>query len=156
LNSNGNREREINERGKYTRYEFDKQNRLTFGYQQFEAREIKTEYQYENNGNRTHVTDARNNDTETKYDEWNRPYKVIDPENYETTTEYEGNGNQVKLTDGNGHERTWQRDQRGLVLTAADAGFFLTNNNPFPIHWPPESKFLSFTILRFSIPRIIT
>ena len=32
MNSNGNREREINERGKYTRYEYDKQNRLTFGY----------------------------------------------------------------------------------------------------------------------------
>jgi len=123
----GNLAREINERNKYTRYEYDKQNRLIYSYQQFEDREIKTGYAYDANGNRTHTVDARNNDTEVKYDEWNRAYQLIDPDNYATTTEFDGSGNPVKLVDGNRHERTWQRDRRGLVLTAVDAENHLTD-----------------------------
>lgn len=118
---NGNLAREINEHGKSTRYEYDKQNRRIYTYQQFEDREIATEFRYDANGNRTHLIDARLNHTQTQYDEWNRAYRVIDPDNYGTTTELDGGGNPVKAIDGNGHERTWQRDPRGLVLSATDA-----------------------------------
>jgi len=69
--NNGNLAKEINEEDDYKRYEYDKHNRLIFAYQSIDGREIRTGYQYDDNGNRTHVTDARDNTTETRYDTWN-------------------------------------------------------------------------------------
>ena len=117
---NGNLKSETDEEGNASTYDYDRQNRRTAMHRTVSGHDAKSEYKYDNNGNRAHLIDPIGHDTETKYDAWNRPWQVKDADGFTTTTEYDGEGNPVKVTDGNTKSRTWTRDVAGRVLTYTD------------------------------------
>ncbi|MBN1489882.1 MAG: hypothetical protein JXA69_08195 [Phycisphaerae bacterium] len=110
-------------------------------------------YQYDEIGNRTHVTNGRgyatvytydNNSnltqverpapgagtqiTQHAYDELNRRVSTTDPNSHTTAHEYDDAGRLVKVTDAESHETTYTHDAHGNVLTETDgAGVTVTH-----------------------------
>ncbi|MCP4691309.1 MAG: hypothetical protein GY859_24900, partial [Desulfobacterales bacterium] len=111
----------MDEEGRVTSFEYDRQNRLITENRFLDGRPIPTRYTYDPANNQTGILDALGRTTETRFDQWSRPHQVIDPGQYVITTERDSGGNEVKRIDGNGHARTWIRDKRGLVVAAEDA-----------------------------------
>ena len=62
---------------------------------------VRTEYGYDENGNRISILDGNNHQTTFIYDELNRPVQEIDAEGNTWTYAYDEVGNRISVTDAN-------------------------------------------------------
>ncbi|MDF0668879.1 MAG: hypothetical protein P0119_22740 [Nitrospira sp.] len=115
--------------GAYREYEYDEVNRVETE-SRYEADDdlITTfTYGYDENGNRTSVTQARpgqsNVTVSYEYDALNRQTAFTDPSNYETTYDFDAAGNLQELVNGNGIVNTMTyNDANQLETTTQTVG----------------------------------
>jgi RHS repeat-associated protein len=88
-------------------YDYDDADRLV---EVIDALGQSTTYGYDDNGNRTSVTNAREKTTTYDYDELNRLESVTDPLSRVTSYEYDAAGNLSQRTDGNEQTTTYTYD----------------------------------------------
>ena len=91
-----------------TRFEYDEMGRLTAVIENYQPGvtpdaqiNVRTEYGYDENGNRISILDGNNHQTTFIYDELNRPVQEIDAEGNTWTYAYDEVGNRISVTDAN-------------------------------------------------------
>jgi len=114
---NGNRVATTDANGIVTRFEYDALNRLTAVAENYQAAagsdaqtNVRTEYTYDENGNRLSLRDANGHTTNFIYDELNRLTRETDPLNHNTQYGYDPVGNRIQTIDANGNTITYQYD----------------------------------------------
>ncbi len=100
-----------------TSYAYDANNRLTA---LITPGDRRTSYEYDAVGNRTTVTDARQNSTGYTYDALNRVVTVRDPLGRETRVEYDGVGNRIAMIDARNTRTRMEFDPGNRMTTVTD------------------------------------
>ncbi|WP_411343872.1 RHS repeat-associated core domain-containing protein [Paenibacillus sp. WLX1005] len=85
-----------------------------------DALEGQTSYTYDNQGNRTSITNALNQTARFVYDDKNNVVKVTDPSGQSMTMTYDGLGNLLKATGPDGSSITSTYDNQGRLLTTTN------------------------------------
>lgn len=111
--------------GVETAYTYDALGRLT---RQQEAYGFQMVYEYDGNGNRTAVTDARNNRTSYAYDAANRLTQVTYPDNTAVSYTYNYRDQKLTETDQNNRTTSYTYDKAGRLtkVTHPDNTFTTT------------------------------
>ena len=119
---NGNRTQMKDGKNIRTRYEYNSQGQLisvTENYRSGETGDndtnVKTEYTYDTNGNRTKIKDASGHETTFTYDELNRLVSESDALANTTSYGYDAAGNQTSITDALGRTTSYTYNARGLL-----------------------------------------
>jgi RHS repeat-associated protein len=106
-----------------TAFEYDALGRLTAVIENYRAGfepdheiNVRTEYTYDENGNRLSITDGNGNITEFTYDELNRLLTETDPLGNEWSYEYNALGNRVAMTDANGATTFYAYDEASRLV----------------------------------------
>ncbi|MAC26439.1 MAG: hypothetical protein CMH59_08170, partial [Myxococcales bacterium] len=122
----GTLEREIDEEGRATRYEYDEQGRRTRACREHVdpdsgARgEVCTRYEHDARGLVIDVYDALGRRTHVDFDEWGRAWRVTDADGFSTTRLFDGEGSVVDARDPEGQHQLTFRDLLGRVLRVTD------------------------------------
>ncbi len=110
--------------GIVTRYEYDALSRLTAVIQNYQAAipvdartNVRTEYTYDENGNRLTILDANGNLTTFTYDALNRLVSEIDALDHTWTYAYDNAGNRVSTTDAKGATTNYVYDDANRLVT---------------------------------------
>ena len=119
---NGNRTQMKDGKNIRTRYEYNSQGQLisvTENYRSGETGDndtnVKTEYTYDTNGNRTKIKDASGHETTFTYDELNQLVSESDAQANTTSYSYDAAGNQTSITDALGRTTSYTYNSRGLL-----------------------------------------
>ena len=120
---NGNRTSMKDGKNTITRYEYNSQGMLTAVIESSKAGEngdqdtnVRTEYSYDANGNRTKITDAKGHETNFTYDDLNRLTSETDALGNTTSYGYDTVGNQTSMTDALGRTTSYTYNSRGLLI----------------------------------------
>jgi len=104
--------------GIVTAYEYDALSRLTAvienykpGFEPNHEINVRTEYTYDENGNRLTITDGNDNTTTFTYDELNRLLTETDALGNEWSYAYDELGNRIAMTDANGAITSYDYDE---------------------------------------------
>lgn len=104
--------------GIVTAYEYDALSRLMAvtenykpGFEPDHEINVRTEYTYDENGNRLTITDGNDNTTTFTYDELNRLLTETDPLGNEWSYAYDELGNRITMTDANGATTNYDYDE---------------------------------------------
>jgi RHS repeat-associated protein len=132
--ANGNVTQSIDARGNTTLYAYDTVNRLTLttqliapATQNNPAVVYTTQTAYDQDGNVTLETDARNQPTSFAYDALNRLTWTSDPNQNTTQKAYDGDGNVILQTDARNQATTFAYDALNrLTLTSDPTGIGIT------------------------------
>ncbi len=115
--ANGNQTSITDANGVTTQFEYDALNRLTAVVENYiqggpvdQQTNVRTEYTYDENGNRLTIKDGDNHTTNFAYDELNRLIRETDPLTYATQYDYDAAGNRVRTIDANGNIITYVYD----------------------------------------------
>jgi RHS repeat-associated protein len=122
--------------GVVTAYEYDALGRLKTVIENYQASvqptteiNVRTEYTYDENGNRRTIKDGKGNVTTFDYDELNRLISEKDPLENSWTYGYDALGNRISMTDANGNITEYAYDDTNRlegvnpVGTEADVSF---------------------------------
>ncbi|KAA3646532.1 MAG: hypothetical protein DWQ07_10000 [Chloroflexi bacterium] len=126
----GNRLSMTDGNGVVTQFEYDDLNRLKAvienykpGFTPDHEINVRTEYSYDENGNRLTITDGNGNTSGFTYDVLNRLLTEKDPLNHTTTYGYDAIGNRTSLIDANGQTTTYSYDDANQLRYIDYPGF---------------------------------
>ncbi|WP_237057157.1 DUF6531 domain-containing protein [Microbulbifer sediminum] len=109
-----------------TSYTYDDNNQLR---SETNALNQTVSYDYDANGNRVAMTDARGNTTSYTFDKNNRLTHVTDPELHTVEYRYDAADNQVEMVDARGNVTTNYFDRANRQVASVDAEGFMVQRS---------------------------